>query len=94
MKKIVIYVFLIIGICFLIPIFFTTKFKIKKKNIEEPPVLLDIEKYNYTDFETIKLLHKITSLFLIAFLPNIHFAATSEQASFLSANLLSIILNK
>ena len=61
MKKIVIYVFLIIGICFLIPIFFTTKFKIKKKNIEEPPVLLDIEKYNYTDFETIKLLHNSTN---------------------------------
>lgn len=60
MKKIVIYALGIIGICFLIPIFFTTKFKAKEvmATEEEPAVPMDIEKYSYTDFSTIKLLHK------------------------------------
>lgn len=60
MKKIVIYVLGIIGICFLIPIFFTTKFKAEEVSVaeEEPVVPKDIEKYSYTDFSTIKLLHK------------------------------------
>lgn len=61
MKKIIIYIILIIGICFLIPIFFTMKFNLKKETTEKPPVLMDIEKYNYTDFKTIKLLHKSTN---------------------------------
>ena len=60
MKKIVIYVLGIIGICFLIPIFFTSKFKAEEVSVieEEPVVPKDIEKYSYTDFSTIKLLHK------------------------------------
>lgn len=60
MKKIVIYVLGIIGICFLIPIFFTTKFKAEEVSAveEEPPEPMDIERYSYTDFNTIKLLHK------------------------------------
>ncbi len=59
MKKIIIYFFIIIGICFIIPIFFTTRFKIKEVSSEEKETeLLEIEKYSYTDFSTIKLLHK------------------------------------
>ncbi len=61
MKKIVLYILLIIGICFLIPIFFTTKFKIQQvfaeEGIIEETKLLDVEKYVYTDFEVIRLLH-------------------------------------
>ena len=60
MKKIILYFFIIIGICFVIPIFFTTKFKTKEVFVKEetPKEPLDIEKYSYTDFSTIKLLHK------------------------------------
>lgn len=61
MRKIVLYILGIIGICFLIPIFFTTKFKVKEviaKEEEPEKELLDIEKYSYTDFEKIKLLHE------------------------------------
>ncbi len=60
MKKIVVYVLIIVGICFLIPIFFTLKFKTKQdiENKEVPE--LDIEKYSYSDFGTIKLLHTKT----------------------------------
>ncbi len=64
MKKIILYFFIIIGICFIIPIFFTTKFKTREVFIEEekPKELLDIEKYSYTDFSTIRLLHKDGSI--------------------------------
>ena len=62
MKKIIIYILLIIGICFIIPIFFTKKFKIKEVfSREEPLEILDIEKYMYTDFQTIKLLHNLSN---------------------------------
>ncbi len=65
MKKIIIYIIGVIGICFLIPIFFTAKFEIEEvfsEEKEEPKVLLDIEKYSYTDFEKIRLLHKDGSI--------------------------------
>ncbi|MDE5831347.1 MAG: SpoIID/LytB domain-containing protein [Clostridia bacterium] len=60
MKKIVIYIAVVIGICFLIPIFFTVKFKLKEINtvIEVPE--LSVEKYTYSDFGTIRLLHTKT----------------------------------
>ena len=62
MRKIVLYILLMIGICFIIPIFFTTKFKAKDVYNEDiEPVLLDIEKYSYTDFAKIRLLHKDTN---------------------------------
>ena len=61
MKKIIIYIVLVIGICFIIPIFLTVKFKTEEKQIEEEKVILDVEKYGYSDFGTIKLLHKATS---------------------------------
>lgn len=61
MKKIFIYLLLIIGICFIIPIFFTSKFKTKETAVEPEKVELNIEKYSYTDFSTIKLLHKKTN---------------------------------
>ena len=60
MKKISLYVIGVIGISFLIPIFFTIKFKISEAFSEEEKVILDIEKYSYSDFQTIKLLHKMT----------------------------------
>ena len=64
MKKVTIYILIIVGICFLIPIFFTVKFQIEKKQIEEQkkeePPELSVEKYSYSDFGTIKLLHTKT----------------------------------
>ena len=60
MKKIYLYVLGIIGICFLIPIFFTTKFKTKEVFKEQEKDILDVEKYTYSDFATIKLLHHET----------------------------------
>ena len=57
MKKISIYILILIGICFLIPIFFTVRFKIEEAS--NPPEVpeLEVEKYAYSDFGTIKLLH-------------------------------------
>ena len=60
MKKIVIYIVAVIGICFLIPIFFTIKFKLKEINTEVDVPELSVEKYTYSDFGTIKLLHAKT----------------------------------
>ena len=60
MRKIIIYILIIIGICFIIPIFLTIKFKVKQTSSENK-VILDIEKYAYSDFGTIRLLHKDTS---------------------------------
>ncbi len=66
MKKIIIYFSAVIGICFLIPIFFTTNFKaqevIAEEEIQEEKELLDIEKYFYSDFQTIRLLHSDGSI--------------------------------
>lgn len=61
MKKITIYIIAIIGICFLIPIFFTVKFKIEKISSEVEIPELSVEKYAYSDFGTIKLLHEKTN---------------------------------
>ena len=60
MKKIYLYILGIIGICFVIPIFFTTKFKVKEVFNEQEKVILDVEKYSYSDFATIRLLHAKT----------------------------------
>ncbi len=60
MRKIIIYIALVIGICFIIPIFLTVKFKVKEVATENK-IILDIEKYAYSDFGTIRLLHKNTS---------------------------------
>ena len=57
MKKVYIYIIGIIGICFIIPIFFTTRFKVKETFNEQKEALHDVEKYSYSDFSTIKLLH-------------------------------------
>ena len=59
MKKITIYVIGLIVVSFLIPIFFTVKFKICEV-FSEQKTILDVEKYSYSDFQTIKLLHKAT----------------------------------
>ena len=61
MKKIMLYILAVVGICFLIPIFFTVKFKIKEVINQEPEIPeLEVEKYSYSDFGTIKLLHAKT----------------------------------
>jgi len=61
MKKITIYIIIVVGICFLIPIFFTVKFKIEKISSEVEVPELSVEKYAYSDFGTIKLLHTNTN---------------------------------
>lgn len=60
MKKIIIYAICVIGICFLIPIFFTVKFKLEEINSEPEVPELSVEKYTYSDFGTVKLLHTKT----------------------------------
>ena len=60
MKKVYFYILGIIALCFIIPIFFTIKFKTKEVFNEQEEVILDVEKYSYSDFATIKLLHKKT----------------------------------
>lgn len=61
MKKITIYIIITVGICFLIPIFFTVKFKIEQISTEVEVPELSVEKYSYSDFGTIKLLHADTN---------------------------------
>lgn len=60
MKKVVVYILIVIGVCFLIPIFFTVKFKIENTNTEIEVPELSVEKYSYSDFGTVKLLHMAT----------------------------------
>lgn len=60
MKKIVLSVLGIIGVCFAIPIFFTTKFNLIETSAEEERILQDVEKYSYSDFSKIRLLHQST----------------------------------
>ena len=50
MKKFTIYILIIVGICFLIPIFFTVKFKIEEIIEEKEVPELSIERYSYSDF--------------------------------------------
>ncbi|MCI8620693.1 MAG: hypothetical protein HFJ50_02480 [Clostridia bacterium] len=57
MKKITLYILVVIGICFLIPIFFTVKFKVEEVSKMQDVPELEIEKYAYSDFGTIRLLH-------------------------------------
>ncbi len=59
MKKIIIFIILIILLCFLIPILFTQKFETiqifsEEKKVEELKVDTS---YNYNDYTTVKLLH-------------------------------------
>ena len=57
MKKVTLYILVVVGICFLIPIFFTVKFKFEQISSEAEVPELEVEKYSYSDFGTIKLLH-------------------------------------
>lgn len=59
MKKIILYFFIIILICFLIPIIFTTKFKVEQ--VSNNKELVGNEKYDYGEYNTIKLLHTETN---------------------------------
>lgn len=59
MKKVILYFFIIILICFLIPVIFTSKFRTEEvsSNKEEAQV----QKYDYGEYTTIKLLHTKTN---------------------------------
>lgn len=59
-KQIIMYIIAVIGVCFLIPIIFTVKFTIEQIASEPEIPELGVEKYSYSDFGTIKLLHKET----------------------------------
>lgn len=55
MKKIIIFMFIFIIICFLIPIIFSEKFEIKETNIKIDEN--DIKQITLSNYKTIKLLH-------------------------------------
>lgn len=59
MKKIILYFIIIISICFLIPVIFTSKFKTEEvvSNKEQ----IEPQKYDYGEYNTIKLLHAGTN---------------------------------
>ena len=70
MKKLVLYIILIVCACFIIPVLLTTnKNKIKEtnsNNIENPEEntiqeISSISEYNYSEYNTIKLLHTKTN---------------------------------
>ena len=64
MRKLLLYILIFVLICFLIPSIFSIKFKTievnteeaKEENIEE----IEVKKYKYEDYNTIKLLHSST----------------------------------
>ncbi len=60
MRKIAIYILVIVCICFLIPIVFTIKFDTEEITSETEEIELSVEKYSYSDFGTIRLLHAKT----------------------------------
>ena len=66
MKKIFIYIFIIICLVFLIPFVLTCKFPIMQSTIHEqeeaPEEMIDKNPYNYKDFGTIKLLDSKTNV--------------------------------
>ena len=57
-RQITIYIILVISVCFLIPILFTVRFTLEQITSEPEVPELSVEKYSYSDFGTIKLLHK------------------------------------
>ncbi len=70
MKKVILYIFIIVLSAFLIPILFTMQFDFENtnmanaNNLELPPEIQEmpnIEEYNYNEYGTIKLLHEKTS---------------------------------
>lgn len=67
MRKILIYLFSFILICFLIPVFFTNTFESKKVSVDQPeentPNTQDssVSTYDYKEYNTIRLLHKNTN---------------------------------
>lgn len=60
MKKIILYFFIIILICFLIPIIFTTKFRVQEVSSNKDEA--QVRKYDYGEYNTIKLLHAETNV--------------------------------
>lgn len=61
MKKILIYILVIIFICIIIPIMCTKKFKTNETFAESKKYIEEIKKYDYTQISTIKLLHTKTN---------------------------------
>ena len=60
MKKIILFIFVFIVLCFLIPIVFSNKFKVKEiysDKIVNEIAEEAIQPFNYDDYKTIKLLH-------------------------------------
>lgn len=60
MRKLIIYILLIIVICFAIPIFFTKTFKSNNVSAEaeKDTEVSSVSSYNYKEYDTISLLHK------------------------------------
>jgi len=58
LKKIILYFLIIILICFFIPVIFTTKFKTEEVSTNKEET--QEEKYDYREYNTIKLLHTAT----------------------------------
>lgn len=59
MKKIILYFLIIILICFLIPVIFTSKFKTEEVSSTKEEV--EPKKYDYGQYNTVKLLHTETN---------------------------------
>ena len=64
MRRVIIYILLIIVICFAIPMFFTKSFQTNNVSAEaqENVAQSSISNYNYKEYDTISLLHKKTIL--------------------------------
>ncbi len=60
MKKVILYIFVFIIICFLIPILFTKKF-VNQETISMTNQIKEKESYDYKQYNTIKLLHVETN---------------------------------
>ena len=58
MKKLVLYIIGVVLFCFLVPILFTEKFELVSTNL--PITTEEIERYDYKQYKTIRLLHTKT----------------------------------
>lgn len=61
MRKIIIYIFILVILCFAIPSIFVKSFKIEQAVAEEKTDSSSISQYNYKEYDTILLLHKKTN---------------------------------
>lgn len=63
MRKVFIYIFVLISICFIIPIMCTKKFRTKTifSEVKDEKQIKTVQKYDYSKISTIKLLHTKTN---------------------------------